>query len=1141
MGTRVEFGVLGPLEVRVGGTLLRVGGPRQRALLGLLLCHANRVVSRGQLIDELLSDQPAGSAERMLRVQVSRLRKVLADGDAQPRLRACPPGYVLRVADGELDLQVFEQRLAAGRRALERGDLGQAAVLLREADSLWRGRPLADLEFEQFARFEIQRLEALRLLAAEDRIEAELTLGRHAALCPELEQLVDEHPLRERLRGQLMVALYRSGRQAEALEAYRAGRSLLVEELAVEPGPQLKQLHLAVLRQDTALGLPQLAQQRSPAGAPAGLAEEAASSEGRPGSGEPCPEGSPGRRRHGTRWAVLAAGAAVAVAVAAVAPLVGHANTRDKLHGNLLALISPSDGTLQATVPLRAPPTSVAAGSGSVWVAEPAAGLVVRVDPKRLVAVAAIPVGTHPSRIVAVGGQVWGLDPADRTLSRIDPKTNTVAQTIALGGQPSDVLASAGSLWAANRGGTVQRIDPGTGRTLSVTRTGGDPSGLAAAGGAVWVATNGAGTIARIDARTSAVTGTIRVGDAPAAIATGAAGLWVLDPLDATVSRVDPRRGAVVATVPLGGAPAALTQSGGRVWIADRQNGSLLRLDPRRDAVTRFRLAGRLSALTAASGGLWAAGAAGASHRGGTLTSINSYQVIDTIDPAASTSPNVAPPQLFGLTNDGLVALNHAAGPAGTRLAPDLALALPVPTGNGRTYAFRLRPGIRYSTGELVKPSDVTHSFERLFQLGSSGAAYYQAITGAAACQVAPTSCDLSHGIVADNRAGTATFHLTRPDPDFLYKLTLAYADVLPASAPGRQARTPLPATGPYMITRYIPGRELLLARNPHFREWSAAAQPAGYPGRIVIRLSLTAAQGAAAVAHGTGDFMPNLGQIPADAAYFLHHRSQLRVNPQMSTSFLFLNINAPPFNDLRVRQAVNLALDRGQAVNGYGGPLAAQPTCQILPPYLPGYRRYCPYTRSPTGDGRWHGPDLARARRLVAASGTSGMKITVWNTPTPPAAVAEGRDTVTALRELGYRASLRLLPDSTYFTYTNDSRNHAQVIDGGWSADYPSADDFIGKLTCSHFAPGNGQATTDASEFCDPALDRQFARAAVLQTTDPPAAAALWARLDHQLTGLAIWLPTVTPNETDLLSRRSSNYQYNPVWGCLIDQLWIR
>src|SRR5262249_9193496 len=143
---------------------------------------------------------------------------------------------------------------------------------------------------------------------------------------------------------------------------------------------------------------------------------------------------------------------------------------------------------------------------------------------------------------------------------------------------------------------------------------------------------------------------------------------------------------------------------------------------------------------------------------------------------------------------------------------------------------------------------------------------------------------------------------------------------------------------------------------------------------------------------------------------------------------------------------------------------------------------------------------------------------------------------------QLGYRASLRLLPDSTYFAYTNDSRNRAQVIDGGWSADFPSADDFIGKLTCNSYVPGDGLATTDASAFCDPALDRQIDRAAApLQPSAPPAAAPPWPRTARQLTARAIWLPTVPPSETDLTSRRAGNYQYNPVWGALIDQMWVR
>jgi ABC-type transport system substrate-binding protein/DNA-binding SARP family transcriptional activator/streptogramin lyase len=1140
VGTRLTFGILGPLEVKHGATPVRVGGPRQRALLALLLCHANRVVSRDQLIDELLGDQPASSAERMLRVHVSRLRKALSEAEdaAEPRLRARPPGYVLYVADGELDMHRFDDLAAAGRQALAEGDPARAAALLREAESLWRGRPLADLESESFTRSEVQRLEALRLGLVEDRIESELAVGRHTALCSELERLVAEHPLHEGLRGQLMLALYRSGRQADALDSYRAARSLLVEELAVEPGPQLRKLQRAILDHDPALDLPspQARPQSEPEGEPPSLVPAAAS--------EPARDPAARGRRHWTRRAVLAAGVAIALAgIAAFVPLSRHATAAMPLNANLLALVSPRNGAVQATVPLRAPPSDVTAGAGSVWAAEAGAGLVVRIDPVRHAVVATIPAGTSPSRITAGGGQVWVLDPADRTVSRIDPRTDTVAQAISLPSRPSGLLLSAGSLWVTSQdAGTVTRIDPGSGRIVSTARTGGDPGDLTAADGAVWVATDRTGTVVRIDPRTGTATKAIRVGDAPAVAAGGAAGLWVLDPLDATVSHVDPRRGAVTATVALGGAPAAMVQSGGGVWIADGQHGTLLRVAAGHAVVTRFQLGGRLAALTTARDGLWAAiAAAGPSHRGGTLTSMTSYAVIDTIDPAAGNSNNVAPAQFFGLINDGLVTLDHAAGPDGSRLVPDLALALPAPADDGRSYTFRLRPGIRYSTGAFVRPSDVPRSFQRLFANGGSGVTYYQALVGAAACEKAPQTCDLSRGIAADDRAGTITFHLTQPDPDFLYKLTLAYADVLPAATPLRQAGTPLPATGPYLISRYLPGRELLLVRNPYFREWSAAAQPAGYPGQIRIRLDLGPAAGTAAVARGEADFMPNLGRNPGGTGYFAQHHSQVQVNPVLITGFMFLNVRTPPFDDVRVRQAVNLALDRGLVVDDYGGPVAAQPTCQILPPDLAGYRRYCPYTRGPSADGAWRAPDLARARRLVAASGTAGMPVTVWDTIEPPGSVNETRVTVAMLRQLGYRASLRRLPESTYFAYTNDSRNRAQVIDGGWSADYASADTFIGKLACSYFAPGDGQATTDASEFCDPAVDRQITGAAALQAIDPQAAAARWAQLDRQLTDQAVFLPTVTPNEVDLLSRRAGNYEYNPVWGVLIDQLWVR
>src|SRR6266540_3377960 len=230
------YRVLGPLEVRDGEESLPLAGAKQRALLALLLLHANRVLSRDRLIDELWGDQPPATAVQSLQVYVSRLRKLLPDGALATR----PPGYLLEVDPEELDLRCFERLLAEGHDALAQGDAERAARVLHEALALWRGPALAEFAFEPFAQAEIGRLEDLRLAAVEERIEADLALGRHADLIGELEALIAENPHRERLRGQLMLALYRSGRQAEALEAYQHARRALVDELGIEPSEELQ-------------------------------------------------------------------------------------------------------------------------------------------------------------------------------------------------------------------------------------------------------------------------------------------------------------------------------------------------------------------------------------------------------------------------------------------------------------------------------------------------------------------------------------------------------------------------------------------------------------------------------------------------------------------------------------------------------------------------------------------------------------------------------------------------------------------------------------------------------------------------------------------------------------------------------------
>lgn len=247
----MEFRILGHLDVRNGDQVVELASGKQRALLALLILNANETVPTDRIVEELWGERSPQTAPKVIQNHVSQLRRGLGDG----LLVTEGSGYRLRVEQGTLDVDRFEALLAEGRNALERGDADAAAELLREALALWRGSPLADVAFEPFAQAEIARLEERRAAAVEERVEADLVLGRHADLVAELESLIAKHPLRERLRGQLMLALYRSGRQSEALSAYQEARGTLVGELGIEPGRPLRDLHQAILNQDPGLEL----------------------------------------------------------------------------------------------------------------------------------------------------------------------------------------------------------------------------------------------------------------------------------------------------------------------------------------------------------------------------------------------------------------------------------------------------------------------------------------------------------------------------------------------------------------------------------------------------------------------------------------------------------------------------------------------------------------------------------------------------------------------------------------------------------------------------------------------------------------------------------------------------------------------
>jgi peptide/nickel transport system substrate-binding protein len=341
------------------------------------------------------------------------------------------------------------------------------------------------------------------------------------------------------------------------------------------------------------------------------------------------------------------------------------------------------------------------------------------------------------------------------------------------------------------------------------------------------------------------------------------------------------------------------------------------------------------------------------------------------------------------------------------------------------------------------------------------------------------------------------------------------------------------------MIATYSPKRLLGLVRNPRFHEWSKAAQPDGYPDEIVFNIGGTPDEAVNDVVRGKADaFSTSQSQTPPSrgllAVIKARYASQVHTNAQPATIALFVNTRLAPFDNLDVRRALNYAADRAAAVRVTGGSDVAQATCQILPPHFPGYRPYCPYAA-----GAAMAPNLAKARALVAASGTRGTKITVWSWSDLRGV---GAYAVQLLRSLGYRVSMNVRGFDTYFGVVGDSRTRAQIGTTEWISDYPAASGFFDPVfTCASFLPSTPANANDA-QFCNPSIDRQVGRAVAEQTTNPDAAGRLWALVDRQTVDQAPWVPLVNPKVVDVLSKRVGNYQYSASGlGMLVDQLWVR
>ncbi|HEY7693880.1 MAG TPA: BTAD domain-containing putative transcriptional regulator, partial [Gaiellaceae bacterium] len=762
----------------------RFPGRQGRLLFAYLVAARSRPVPRDELADAIWGESPPATWEKALTVIASKLRGLVAeDGITLTNAFGC---YRLDLPEGTwVDLFAAASGAQEAEEALAAGELDRARGAAESAESLAR-RPFLPGEDGTWVEQKRRDLADIRERALSVLADACLRSGTAREAAKWAEELIALSPFREAGYRRLMEAHAAAGDRAEALRVYEQCRQLLAEELGAYPSPETESIYRALLE------APQASARTTPVAEPTV----------EPGRTEQVVERRP-RKHRAALLSVLAGAIAAAVAVPLV--VLGHGGSGGgsaaSATGDSLGVFDARSGRPVAHIGVGATPTAVAAGEGAYWVTNSDGHTVSRIDPGTNAVVDTIPVGNGPSGIATGAGAVWVVDSFDSAVSRIDPGTNTVVQTIPVGGGPRGILYAAGLVWVANTGdGTITRIDPESGatKTLQVAAT-----ELAFGAGTLWASEPAEGQVVRIDPTTGKQVAAIQVGNGPTGIAFGDGAAWVANSPDGTVSRIDPETSSVTAAVPTGNGPDAVAVDAHGVWVSNQFGGDVVRIDPGRNQVAQRVSVGSRPSGLAMSGGavLVPVRQSGAGHRGGTLVlradRLKEGDIIDSIDPAVSAYTYVMP--FLRMTGDGLTAFNQVSGLAGTQPVPDLATSLPAPTDGGRTYTFRVRPGVRYSDGQPVRAGDFRRAIERVFELRSRGARYYAGIAGAEACLRAPR-CDLSDGIAADDDAGTVSFTLAEPDPEFLDKLALTYAVAVPADTPARDTGIGgVPATGPYV------------------------------------------------------------------------------------------------------------------------------------------------------------------------------------------------------------------------------------------------------------------------------------------------------------------------------------------------------
>ena len=952
----MEFRLLGPLEVCRDGERLVLGGPKQRAVLAILVLHANEVVPRGRLLADVWGERTPGN-EHSLDVHISRLRKTLSSGGGESAvLIRRDRGYLLRVEAGSLDLVRFEQQIEAGERALAEGRPAEGARLLKEGLGLWRGEPLAEFSDEGFARAEAGRLKERRLAALEARIDADLELGREAAIAGELETLVRANPFRERFRAQLMLALYRAGRQGEALAVYTDSRTLLIDELGIEPGKELRELQRAILAQDPGL-LPVRPARLAPAGTGGAGVEQ---------PGKPRP---PQRRR----LLLLAAAGLLAVAAALVSVPISESRNPaapGMIQPGSVAFLDARSGRVVGDLPAGPGVGFVRSGLGSIWEMEDA-GVLLQINRRTRHLTRSISVGVNAGDVAVGEGAVWITDANSQTLLRVGPQYGDVtrirlpASGLSKPGVGGGVAVGAGSVWVAQGLSRIARINPASGQIESSLPVA-DANVVAFGEGAVWVAASDLGALTKIDPRTSAIAWSTRIGPGICCVAAGGGYLWAAN--DAGIWKLT-TDGRVLDTITTPSQTGNISFGDGALWVTNDAAGTVMRIDPRTDATSKYRVGHLLTGISidgqTIAVSVHPTGQDLLAHLSGPVLQVRDQDWFNHTDPAVAAAPGSAgqpwEQQLQYATCARLLTYPDAPAPDGWRLVPEIAAAWPSLSPDGRTYTFRITPGFRFSppSNQMVTATTFKYTIERALSpaLGPDPPALSVAsdIAGLPAYR-AGTSPHIS-GILATKN--TLAITLMRQAPDFPERIALSYFCPVPIGTPAviNGLQEPVPSAGPYYLSGNIGGVVAVLRRNPNYR----GSRPRRLAA-IVYREQPRTGEAVADIQAGRADYVaepdPALSQQATVARHFgqptAGHPRRYFMTPLLATDELAFDTRRGPFADPRLRQAVSYALDRPALAAALGD----QATDHYLPPGMPASpeRHVSPLT----------GPDLRQARALT-------------------------------------------------------------------------------------------------------------------------------------------------------------------------------